>query len=160
MEMATPTSSQAPWGLRWVYMGGPSGLGNTAVASLAAGATGAYEYEVAAAGDVDSDGYDDVVASYDQVFLYRGGPSGLATSPSLTFSPPSPSPGIYGFVSAGAGDLDGDGRADLAIGSASDSNFVGKVFVYLGQADGVASSPVSVLAGSDGAGGEFGACVK
>lgn len=89
-----------------------------------------FGVSVAAAGDVDGDGFGDVVVGAPGIrraYLYRGGPSGLTTSP-ITFVG-SPDSGFAETV-ASAGDLNGDGYADVAIGAPE----AGTVSVYFGSA--------------------------
>jgi hypothetical protein len=75
---------------------------------------------IASAGDFDGDGYGDIAVgvpdsadAYGQssVAVFFGGSKPLASM--LTLSPPSPR--RFGDPLAGVGDVDGDGRADLAI---------------------------------------------
>ena len=88
----------------------------------------AYEflgYEVAAAGDVDADGFADVLVAAVRcrgeperrgcVGLWRGGPGGLSAAPIWTTSQPLGG-SWYGAGVVGAGDVDGDGFADLLVG--------------------------------------------
>lgn len=56
-------------------------------------------------------------------------------------------------------DLNGDGRADLAVGAPGTSNFAGSVQVHLTTAAGLPSGPSVRLASPDGAAAEFGSAV-
>jgi len=84
------------------------------------GATGnALGFAVDGAGDVDLDGYGDVVVG---AIGYAGGTgratvfSGFDGSVLHTFTG-SASPGNFGQAVAGAGDVDGDGHADVIVGA-------------------------------------------
>ncbi|MEM1179219.1 MAG: integrin alpha [Acidobacteriota bacterium] len=89
---------------------------------------------VESAGDVDGDGLDDVVASApggDRVFVFSG-KSG-ATLRVIEASQPGES---FGQHVTGAGDLDGDGHADLLVGAPqnrSRGQAAGRVAVYSGR---------------------------
>jgi hypothetical protein len=104
---------------------------------------------VAGAGDVNGDGYPDVLVSapgedltccysyQGAVYLYLGSPTGLSTSPARSYGP-----GAQGFTYFGAyltalGDVNRDGFADFAAGSKTYSNGQsgeGAVFIYYGAA--------------------------
>ncbi|NOQ54664.1 MAG: hypothetical protein GQ558_08690, partial [Thermoplasmata archaeon] len=73
------------------------------------------------AGDVNGDGYDDVILSYTNIDVYYGGPSGPDTTVDKTISGAS----VYGVT-----DVDGDGYDDILARRSS------IVSIYLGSASG------------------------
>lgn len=84
------------------------------------------------AGDVNRDGYPDLVVGaynwnggYGRAYLFYGGP-GVDSVPDVTFTGQTPSD-VLGIVVAGAGDMNGDGYADLAISSYGYNNYQGRV---------------------------------
>jgi hypothetical protein len=115
---------------------------------------------IASAGDVNGDGYDDVIvgAPYyfaDQndegrAFVFLGSADGLSQVPdwfaegNLEFS-------TFGAAVASAGDIDADGYDDVVIG-ANDCDGAeeggGKAFVYLGSSGGLADSPLWTVEGT------------
>src|SRR6185295_9319455 len=104
--------------------------------------------------DFDGDGYADVgVGAYfmddpevneGKAFVYDGAASGLDVSPSLDFdNPDDQTAGWFGSAVAAAGDIDGDGFADLIVAAQFQTNGApgeGNVFVYFGSATGIDSS--------------------
>ncbi|MFO0981824.1 MAG: integrin alpha, partial [Planctomycetota bacterium] len=101
---------------------------------------------VATAGDVNGDGFADVLVgapTYDngqtdegRAFLYLGSLSGLSASPSWT-SEADVAGAFHGYSVAAAGDVDGDGFADVVVGAPNYSNgetLEGHLSVYLGDA--------------------------
>ena len=132
------------------------------------------------AGDVNGDGYDDVVAGapgYDglhfpcpigqicptvdagQAYVYLGSASGLAVSPTVLLTGGNQAGSQLGYSVAGAGDVNGDGYADVIVGApyydAAAGVDEGRVFLYLGGASGLSASPSWIRSGGQ-AGAHFG----
>ncbi len=100
---------------------------------------------VATAGDVNGDGYSDVVVGawlYDNVendegraFLYLGSAAGLAASPAWT-AESNQEFAFFGISVATAGDVNGDGYSDVVVGAYGYDNGEsneGRAFLYLGN---------------------------
>ncbi len=108
-------------------------------------------YALTSAGDVDGDGFGDIAVSapghsfntgVGRVFVYRGAPGGLSNLPSSIIDGATFSEQL-GAAVASAGDLNGDGYADLVIGSTTYSNgqtSEGRVQVFLGSPAGLATT--------------------
>ena len=150
-------------GAVFVYHGSAAGLSTTANwRAVASRANAAFGFSVATAGDVNGDGYDDVLVGAPgpetdeqgrgRVFVYHGSASGLSTAPSAGTGP-SPKPdGQIVFAQAGAkfgtavataGDVNADGFADVLIGAPRYDNSErneGAVFVYHGSATGLSTT--------------------
>src|SRR5204863_318808 len=94
-----------------------------------------------------------------RAYVYLGGAGGLATTPATTLTAPDGAGGRYGFSVASAGDVNGDGFADLVVGAPGVSTNTGRAYVYLGGAGGLATTPATTLTAPDGAGGDFGISV-
>ncbi len=116
-------------------------------------------FSVASAGDVNSDGYSDVLAGaphYDNgednegaAFLYYGSANGLKPIPTLLES--NQSHAEMGYSVASAGDINADGFSDIALGAPFYDNGQpneGAVFVYLGSPKGIKPIPVVILEGN------------
>jgi len=134
-----------------VYHGGPAGLPTEPTASI--DGVGGAASAASAAGDVNGDGYADLVVGPVglSVRLYFGSATGLPATPSQTLALPD-STNLFGVGVAGVGDLNGDGRGDLVVSAplrcatpGSPEAGVHHVFVYLGGATGAPASPSADL---------------
>ena len=134
-------------GKAYLYIGGASGL--SVNASWTASGENLSDYfgeSVATAGDVNGDGFSDVVIGARQstinpgkAYLYLGGARGLSVSPSWTASGEATGD-AFGWSVATAGDVNGDGYSDVIVGAFLFSNEMGRAYLYLGGAGGLAAS--------------------
>ena len=118
-----------------------------------------FGYSVAAAGDVNGDGYDDVIVGAPgtssltgSAYLFHGGMAGLSTSPSRTLTGASTGAEFGGAV-AGVGDVNGDGYDDVAVGAGGASGGFGTVAVYHGSAAGLSTTAAVTYTGTTSTGG-------
>ncbi len=151
-----------------VYYGGPTGYAqNPNWSVFGHSPTGHLGWSVGNAGDVDNDGCEDLVIGEPDAggpsfpgagaaYLYRGSRSGLSTSPSWTITGGSVISHL-GTSVAGAGDVNGDGFADVVIGAPTYSPG-GQAYVYLGSANGLGANPAWSASGGNN-GDNFGFCV-
>ena len=165
------SNGESSEGRAYVYLGSASGLATSAAWTAEADQASAnFGFSVAAAGDVDGDGYGDVVVGapyynngspYEGVaFVYLGSASGLATTAAWT-AESNQGGAKLGWSVASAGDVDGDGYGDVVIGAPyydNGSTDEGVAFVYLGSSSGLATS-AAWTAESDQLGANFGSCV-
>ncbi|MFO0782322.1 MAG: FG-GAP-like repeat-containing protein [Phycisphaerales bacterium] len=145
-------------GVVLVYMGSAAGLSITPARTLSVAQSYCwFGISVSSAGDVNHDGYDDVIvgaAAWDNgqdnegaAFLYLGSANGLSASPSWQVES-NQAGASMGIAVAGAGDVNGDGYADVLVGASRYSKVQsneGGVYVYLGKASGLSTTSVAIL---------------
>ena len=151
--LVDPISTTHDWSLE-------SGIANTK-----------FGYSVSTAGDVNADGYSDVIvgaAEFDngsnteegRVYIYLGSASGLSTT-AIWNTGSSKSGSRFGCSVSNAGDVNGDGYSDVIVGAYGYSNgslFEGAIYVYLGSATGTMTG--GLLFESNQANAEFGSSVS
>jgi len=141
-------------GRAWVHLGSPTGLDPDPAWTAESDQVGGYfGLGVGAAGDVDGDGYGDLLVAaphwdggeYNEgrASLFLGSPSGPQPAPSWT-AEPNQDAVYFGEALRTAGDVDGDGFDDVLVaGWAWDGAFndEGRVWLYAGSATGLAPTP-------------------
>jgi hypothetical protein len=124
-------------GAAYLYLGGaqPMSVSQTLIAPTTYGSLG---LDVESAGDVDGDGYDDVLVSDpyafpidgERVYVYHGSAGGLLEPPTTL---DVPSDGLIGAQGAALGDVDCDGLSDVAIGDGDGgASYEGRLWVFYG----------------------------
>lgn len=164
-------SDQSDEGRAWLYLGSPAGLSPNASWTAGGDQAGAgFGVSVGTAGDVNGDGYDDVIigaSGYSNVhqgegraYVYFGSAGGLAAVPAWTADGNQAYAGFGGSVGM-AGDVNGDGYDEVIVGAGQfDGGEVdeGRAYVYQGSPDGLSSGAVWTAQG-DQAGASFGSSV-
>jgi hypothetical protein len=145
-------SSGSDEGAVFVYYGSPTGPSTTHNWMARGNITwGHFGRSIDGAGDVNNDGYDDIIVGTTEtyltthVFVWFGGPEGLGDNGLPTnadWKASSSNPGAYGYgqVVRGIGDVNGDSYDDIMIGAdVFDGSITnqGAVFVYFGSASGL-----------------------
>jgi hypothetical protein len=176
-DVAVGAPGQGAGGSVFIYHGAPSGIPLTPSTTLVNPADqldGSFGSSVASAGDVNGDGYADLIVGAPRqdspamdegnAFVYHGGPSGLTATPSRTLdNPANQAGGEFGRSVASAGDVNGDGYADVIVGAQLQDGGAmdeGNAFVYHGGSGGIAGAPNRTLDNpANQASGTFGASV-
>ncbi len=150
-EYTTDDANTSHEGRAYVYYGSSSGLSTTAADWVLTGTHSGenFGYAVATAGDVNNDGYDDVIVGarhYPQddklvgaAMLFYGSAAGLTqTAPDWMVLGDQAGANFGGSVNT-AGDVNGDGCDDIIVGAPNYDNGQdeeGAAFVYLGSPTG------------------------
>jgi hypothetical protein len=139
----------------YVYLGSASGPATSPSTTLfhSGFVKSGFGNSVAGAGDVNGDGYDDIIVGdpgyqgFGSVTIYFGSPSGTSTTEGWrVISTQDTSYGAsFGTFVAGAGDVNADGYADVLVADPfHNSNQLignGAVYLYLGGPGGPATTP-------------------
>jgi hypothetical protein len=146
-------NGQTDEGRAFVFYGSASGLGTTPDWKAESNKeSGNFGYSVASAGDVNGDGYDDIIigaAGYThgqvaegRAYVYHGSPEGLSTTPNWK----AESHWYYanfGYSVASAGDVNGDGYDDVIVSAPfyydDNDDYEGEAFAFLGSGGGLSS---------------------
>lgn len=110
-----------------------------------------FGYSVATAGDVNNDGYADIIVgaplygveNEGAAFIYYGRPSGLDDGPNLVIAGENKG-SRFGHSVGTAGDVNNDGYDDVIVGAYRHNEFqreAGRVYIFYGSSGGLISSP-------------------
>ncbi len=159
-------------GAAFVYYGSATGLSTTADwMGESNQASASYGFSVSSAGDVNGDGYSDVIVGADDydngetdegaAFVYYGSATGLSTTADW-MGESNQGSANYGISVSSAGDVNGDGYSDVIIGAYRYDNGEtdeGAAFVYYGSASGL-STTADWMGESDQSGASYGCSVS
>ncbi|MEW5989127.1 MAG: integrin alpha [Chloroflexota bacterium] len=143
------TNDQEEEGRVYVYYGSAAGLSQTADWIVEGDQEGAaFGHAAGAAGDVNGDGYDDLIVGADdysngqeeegRAFVYYGSAAGLSLIPAWT-AESNQAEANFGFAVGSAGDVNGDGYDEVIVGAVHYDHpqpDEGMAFVFYGSAGG------------------------
>src|SRR5205823_2315751 len=148
------TAGQYLEGRAYVYLGSASGLGATPVWRAEGNqADASFGTSLASAGDVNGDGFDDVVVgatgytdgqnNEGAALVYLGSAQGLSNTPAWSQEGNVEGAAFGGSVGT-AGDVNGDGFDDVVVGAPTfghQLSYQGMAALYLGSASGLSATP-------------------
>jgi len=153
-------------GRAFIYFGGPVMDNNADVTMTGNSIFDSFGCSVSIAGDVNGDGYSDVIVGAYGEFIYNnytgrahiffGGPA-MDNIPDVTMSGETVG-GRYGWIVSTAGDVNGDGYSDVIVGADQYSSARGRAYVYLGSA--AMNNTADLIVSGEAAGDEFGVSVS
>jgi len=124
-------------GRAYIYFGGSS-MNNIADVTMTGGATNNYfGYSVSAAGDVNGDGYSDVIvgaygysSNTGRAYIFHGG-SSMNNGADVTITGEATN-NNFGWSVSSAGDINGDGYSDVVVGAWGYLINIGRAYIYFG----------------------------
>ncbi|MBC8172588.1 MAG: FG-GAP repeat protein [Chitinophagales bacterium] len=151
------TNDELDEGRAYIYHGSATGI-NTIPATILENeeAFSYFAYSVDCAGDVNNDGYDDVIIgayqdgdlSEGKAYIYHGSESGI-NAVAITTLESNIANALFGRSVSGAGDVNKDNYDDVIVG-AHKSNFEkGKAYIYHGSSLGINTDPAAIMEGDD-----------
>ena len=155
----------------YIYLGSASGITPAVASSVITidspdGANASYGIVLSGAGDLDNDGFGDLIvgeqlsgANPGKVFVYYGAATGGYRMPGLAIPGALGDSAGFGRPVIGVGDSNGDGYSEVAVGASGGNGGVGVVYVYLGGAGGLqptAAGHFVTIGGPDGTNAGFG----
>ena len=152
-ERHSPAAGSLTWVLRLCTAASDSMLGESYEWSVRGSVVwGWFGYSISSAGDVNGDGFDDVIvgaprytngeADEGAAYLYRGSVEGLSES-AAWIGEGEQVGAEYGISVGRAGDVNGDGYSDVVVGAFRYTHGEveeGRAFVYYGSSTGLCDS--------------------
>lgn len=142
-------------GAAYVFLGSSEGLPKTYSWRLSPGGGVYFGETVASAGDVNGDGFSDVIVGdgsagtpRGRAYLFKGSARGLETTASWIGAPDgnlTRNDAYFGEYVSSAGDINKDGYSDVIVGATYLSNgqvWEGGAYLFLGSAAGLSTSSV------------------
>jgi hypothetical protein len=149
-------NGQLDEGAFYVYHGSSTGISTTAATMVESNVVDSWlGNSVSSAGDVNGDGYSDVIVGAQlygntregAAFVYHGSSTGISTTAAVRLETTQTNAYMGSSVS-GAGDVNGDGYSDVIVGAYIYDNGQtdeGAVFIYHGSSTGISTTAAAMV---------------
>lgn len=124
-------------GLAYIFYGGASMNNVSDVFMIGEASNNNFGYSVSSAGDLNGDGYSDVIAgaygystNKGKSYIYFGG-SSMDNAADITMEGGA-TDDLFGFSVSSAGDVNGDGFSDAIVGSHGYNSVTGRAYIFYG----------------------------
>jgi hypothetical protein len=141
-------------GAAYIFLGSAIGLPaspSTSLFDIANAPGDNFGSSVASAGDVDGDGFSDIIVGAYGVltntgaaYIFQGSNTGLSVSPPTVLTGTNTND-YFGNSVASAGDVNGDGFSDVIIGAWGVSSLRGAAYIFNGGSLGLSTAPANTL---------------
>lgn len=152
--------------MAYVFFGRASGVAATPESTLAGADEefAAFGRSVSSAGDINGDGFGDIVVGAPGADGFKGRAYVFLRSADGLVEPPivragrdgEAMGGEFGSCVRGVGDMNGDGLADVVVGAANQAFHAGRAYAYAGTQGGLSTTEIVLEAPADGG---FGAAI-
>ncbi len=142
----------------YVYYGG---VVPDTTADLTLTGSGHFGVSVSVAGDVNSDGYSDVIVGAHmarKAYVYYGGTTPDATADLILDEGSGAT--FFGYSVSTAGDVNGDGYDDMIVGAGGSHSFRGTAYIYYGGAAPDPNADLILIGAGESAEDRFGGSVS